>query len=111
MPAPDAYFKTEGTWDDWAFSYAPIPGHKLHTWTVYKKQFDADWIAYGRGEFLRLQKRRLGVDQGLIEMPVDWVDDQCVQICDRELLLPIDRSMLNHGELYNDIDDMCDRCA
>ena len=76
-----------------------------------KKQTDVDWIMYGRGELLKQQKRRLGKDQGLIEMPRDWVEETCRGYCDSEMLLPMDESVRSHGELYNDIDDMCDRCA
>ena len=66
---------------------------------------------YGRGSLGQNQKRRLGKDQGLIEMPQEWVDDKCNHYCDTELLLPMDHSVKSHGELYNDVDDMCDRCA
>ena len=100
-----------GTKNDWAFVYSPIPGHEKHSWTVEKRQFDVDWIFYGRGEQAQNQKRRLGKDQGLIKMPQEWVDDTCNHYCDTELLLPMDRSVKSHGELYNDVDDMCDRCA
>ena len=111
MPTPDTYWHTAGTTNDWSFTYSPIPGHDLHSWIVYKKQFDVDWIMYGRGEMLKLQKRRLGKDQGLIQMPKEYVDDKCSQYCDSELLLPMDSSVKSHSELYNDVDDMCDRCA
>ena len=111
MPSPDSYWHTVGTKNDWAFVYSPIPGHEKHSWTVEKRQFDVDWIFYGRGEQAQNQKRRLGKDQGLIKMPQEWVDDTCNHYCDTELLLPMDRSVKSHGELYNDVDDMCDRCA
>ena len=66
---------------------------------------------YGRGPLGQNQKRRLGRDQGLIEMPKEYVDDKCNHYCETELLLPMDQSVKSHGELYNDVDDMCDRCA
>lgn len=96
--------------NDWALTYSPLPGHDLHSWTVYKKQLDVDWIEYGRGDLTRQQKRRLGQDQGLIVMPREYVDDKCSHYCDTELMLPMDPTVKSHGELYNDIDDMCDRC-
>ena len=57
-----------------------------------------------------MQKRRLGKDQGLIKMPREYVDDKCSDYCEKELILPMDPTTESHGELYNDIDDMCDRC-
>ena len=111
MPTPDTYFSTAGTKNDWSFVYSPIPNHKHHTWTVNKRQFDVDWIMYGRGVLGGNQKRRLGTNQGLIEMPKEYVDEKCNHYCDTELLLPMDHSVKSHGELYNDVDDMCDRCA
>lgn len=96
--------------NDYALTYSPLPHHDLHSWTVYKKANDIDWIMYGRGPLLNQQKRRLGEDQGMIEMPKEYVDDTCSHYCDTELLLPMDPTIRSHEELYNDIDDMCDRC-
>lgn len=95
---------------DYSFIYSPLPNHALHTWMIMKVQEDVDWIYYGRGSRSDMQKRRLGKDQGLIKMPQDWVDDTCSDYCDTQLLLPYDPTMKSHGELYNDVDDMCDRC-
>ena len=39
------------------------------------------------------------------------MDDKCARYCDEELILPMDPTKRSHEELYNDIDDMCDRCA
>ena len=66
---------------------------------------------YGRGSLGQNQKRRLGKDQGLIKMPEEYVDEKCNDYCASELMLPMDRSVKSHEELYNDVDDMCDRCA
>lgn len=96
--------------NDYAFTYSPIPGHDLHSWTVYKKAHDVDWIMYGRGPLLNQQKRRMCQTQGMIEMPKEYVDDKCSHYCETELLLPMDPTVRSHGELYNDVDDMCDRC-
>lgn len=97
--------------DDYEFTYSPLPGHDLHSWTVEKKTDDVDWIMYGRGDPRgNQQKRRLGKDQGLILMPKEYVDDKCSHYCESELLLPMDPTVKSHGELYNDVDDMCDRC-
>lgn len=109
-PAPESFWNS-ATFNDWAFTYSPIPGHAKHSWVIYKKQTDLDWIFYGRGEWLKNQKRRLGKDQGLIIMPREWVDETCSKYCEEELILPMDQSVKSHGEVYNDIDDMCDRCA
>ena len=75
-----------------------------------KKVSDIDWMFFGRGDSIHMQKRRLGKDQGLIDMPKDYVEKTCSVYCDTEMLLPMDGSMFNHAELYNDVDDMCDRC-
>ncbi len=60
---------------------------------------------------MKQQKRRLDKWQGLIEMPKEYVDEKCNFYCDTEMRLPMDPAVKSHGELYNDIDDMCDRCA
>lgn len=111
-PNPQNFWNTVGEnfQSDYALTYSPLPNHKLHSWSIYKMQEDLDWIYYGRGPLIEQQKRRLGKDQGLIMMPKEYVDDKCSNYCDTELLLPMDPTMPSHGELYNDIDDMCDRC-
>ncbi|KAL9137578.1 MAG: hypothetical protein Q9175_001203 [Cornicularia normoerica] len=95
---------------DYAFTYSPLPGHDLHSWSIYKKQTDLDFIFFGRGGLINQQRRRLGQDQGLIKMPQEYADEKCSHYCDTELMLPMDPTMRSHGELYNDVDDMCDRC-
>ena len=97
--------------NDYDFTYSPLPHHDLHSWSIFKKKYDVDWIIYGRGPLLNQQKRRLAKNQGLIEMPKEYADDKCSQYCDSELLLPRDPTVWSHEDLYNDIDDMCDRCA
>lgn len=109
-PTPESFWHS-ATFNDYAFTYSPIPGHAKHSWVIYKKQTDLDWIFYGRGEWLKNQKRRLGKDQGLIIMPREYVDETCTKCCAEELILPMDQSVKSHAEVYNDIDDMCDRCA
>lgn len=109
-PSPESFWHS-ATFNDWAFTYSPIPGHAKHSWVIYKKQTDLDWMFYGRGEWLKNQKRRLGKDQGLIIMPREYVDETCTKYCAEELILPMDQSVKSHAEVYNDIDDMCDRCA
>lgn len=109
QPSPESHFNS-ATFNDWSFTYSPIPGHAKHSWIIYKKQTDLDWIMYGRGEMLKMQKRRLGTNQGLIIMPREFVDETCTRYCDEELVLPMDQSIKSHAEVYNDIDDMCDRC-
>ena len=111
-PNPEAWWYTVGETygSDYALTYSPLPNHDLHSWTIQKMQMDLDWIYYGRGPLMEQQKRRLGADQGLIKMPKEYVDDKCSNYCEVELLLPMDTTVPSHGELFNDIDDMCDRC-
>lgn len=96
--------------NDYALTYQPLPDHKLHSWTIYKKHMDNDWMMFGRGDLWNQQKRRLGPEQGLIMMPQEYVDDKCSHYCEKELMLPMDSTMRSHSELYNKVDDMCDRC-
>ena len=96
---------------DYFYTYSPLPGHDKHTWAILKKKMDIDYIFFGRGPTYSLQRRRLDGGQGLISMPQEYADDKCSQYCASELLLPRDVTVKSHEELYNDIDDMCDRCA
>lgn len=111
VPVPHGDWTYSKMRTDWAFTYSPIPGHNKHSFVIQKREYDVDWLMYGRGPSSELQKRRLGKDQGLIEMPKEYVDDKCTQFCREELMLPMDETVWSHGELYNDVDDMCDRCA
>ena len=110
MPKANSQWNTAIA-NDWAFTYMPLPDHDLHGWTIYKKQEDVDWILFGRGDVFNWQKRRLDKKQGMILMPKEYVDDTCSHYCDTEMLLPMDPTVKSHSELYNEIDDMCDRCA
>ena len=108
-PNPISHFNTDpGT--GYTFTYSPLPGHNQHSWQIFKQPTDIDWMMFGRGDYGHMQKRRLDKEQGLIKMPKEYVDDKCNFYCDTELLLPMDYAMYSHGELYNDVDDMCDRC-
>ena len=109
-PSPASYFNAAPQ-NDISFQVSPLPGHAQHSWMILKKEMDIDWMMFGRGDWGHMQKRRLGKDQGLIQMPKEYVDDKCTYYCDTEMLLPMDHTMFNHAEIYNDIDDMCDRCA
>ena len=111
MFEPTPRFVPWNTWqNDWVFTYAPIPGHKLHSWEIIKAQLGLDFIAYGRGLLWTQQKRRLDAGQGMINMPDEYVVERCTNYCDKELLLPMDPTVKSHEELYRDVDDMCDRC-
>ena len=109
---PEPHNTYDGTimHNDILFTYSPLPNHDLHSWVIKKMQWDVDWMYYGRGSTWNMQKRRLGQDQGLIKMPKEYVNDKCSNYCEQELLLPIDPTTESHGELYNDVDDLCDRC-
>ena len=102
------------TWDihhnDYFYTYSPLPGHNKHSWAILKKLSELDYIFFGRGPTYAWQRRRLDGGQGLISMPQEHVDDKCSQYCDSELMLPRDVTVKSHEELYNDVDDMCDRC-
>ena len=109
-PDPFSYWNMNPS-TSYAFTYSPLPGHDQHSWTILKSAIDIDWIEFGRGSLNDMQKRRLDREQGLIKMPKEYVDEKCNFYCDTELLLPMDQTLTSHVELYNDIDDMCDRCA
>lgn len=102
------------TWDihhnDYFYTYSPLPGHNKHSWAILKKLSELDYIFFGRGPTWAWQRRRLDRGQGLISMPQEHADDKCSQYCDSELMLPRDLTVKSHEELYNDVDDMCDRC-
>ncbi|KAM0795713.1 hypothetical protein BDR22DRAFT_580328 [Usnea florida] len=95
---------------DYFYTYSPLPGHLKHSWAILKKKAELDYIFFGRGPTYSWQRRRLDGGQGLISMPQEHADDKCSQYCASELLLPRDLTVKSHEELYNDIDDMCDRC-
>ena len=96
---------------DYSLTYSPLPGHNLHGWSIEKRHNDVDWLLFGRGGDGVMQKRRLDPKQGLIFMPKEFVEDKCSNYCETELFLPMDPTIRSHAELYNDVDDMCDRCA